>query len=76
MPMEIGNVEKPQYTRNGQRQKYMDRNSCFSCRRVGFRPWKHRDDRKNRVMVNNVGVNKPEMDSSDESNNCSSDPEK
>lgn len=55
VPMEIGNFEKT-LSRSDQRQKDLDRNACFTCHRIGCRPWKHKEDKERKVNVNNLGA--------------------
>ena len=55
VPMEIGNLEGPQFVRNEERQKDLDKIACFSCHVVGCRPWKHKGAKLKKAKVNNVG---------------------
>ena len=48
-PMEIGNFEK----RNEDRK----RNACFSCHKVGCRPWKCRNKGRKKASIGNMNVN-------------------
>lgn len=70
VPMEIGNFEKTS-TRNDQRQEDLDRNSCFTCHRVGCRPWKHKDRKERKMDVNNVGAQNVHNASSEEDSDTS-----
>ena len=55
VPMEIGNVETkrgPQSSKMSERRtKDLQNNACFTCHRVGCRPWKHG---KKKISLSNV----------------------
>lgn len=65
-PMEIGNVEGSNDPRTKaqreQRKKDLEKGACFTCHKVGCRPWKHN-------RTNNVEVDESEAPSDTESEN-------
>ena len=57
-PMEIGNIQ--QLSEEEQRDLDRRSNACFTCHKVGCRPWKHKNygkgQRRNRVKFNNANI--------------------
>lgn len=59
-PMEIGNVEKRRVGFEDQSLQDYKNNACFTCHKVGCRPWKHT---QKKPSVNNVEFATPQADS-------------
>ena len=54
VPMEIRNVEgNVSFAKARQRKEDLARNACFTCHKVGYRPWKHKKDKSS---INNLVV--------------------
>lgn len=67
-PMEIGNMERsplgaPRQPMTPQRLRDLRSNACFTCHKVGCRPWKH----KKNAVISNVEVGDDESREGDDS---------